>query len=356
MPRLQHCGQNVGIHSVLVMKHIRLYVFLYFTALAFLQVFYHSLERLTRGNPGDWAVISIEQGTGAYGVLVLLPLILWSAKRYRLRFSFASISWHLATLVVFSILHTLWNWGTRALLFRAFGMGHYDYGIMRLRFLMEFPIDAVGYSVCVGTYMVYQNWLRARELEQQLAEARLQNLSRQLQPHFLFNALNAVSAVMYENVARADHMLTLLCDFLRATLRLPENPAIPVSSELDLVRRYLEVMQTRLESRLNFAISCDPQAESALVPALILQPLVENAVEHGKDPSGRLNIDIAIHKMNGHIEISIRDHGHGPTRSNGGHGLANTRQRLATAYRSEASFRLEQHPQGGAVAEIRIPL
>jgi two-component system LytT family sensor kinase len=337
------------------MKHIRLYVFLYFTALAVLEVFYHSLDQLTRGYPGDWAVISIEQGTGVYGFLVLLPLILWSGQRCRLRFSIGSISWHLATLVVFSFLHTLWNWGTRELLFLSFGMGHYQYGIMHIRFLMEFPIDAVSYSICIGAQLVYQGWLRSREIEQQLANARLQNLTRQLQPHFLFNALNAVSAVMYEDVARADRMLALICDFLRATLRLPETPAIPVSSELDLVRRYLEVMQTRLESRLNFAISCDPQAESALVPALILQPLVENAVEHGKDPSGRLNIDIAIHKMNGHIEISIRDHGHGPTRSNGGHGLANTRQRLATAYRSEASFRLEPHPQGGAVAEIRIP-
>jgi two-component system, LytTR family, sensor kinase len=337
------------------MKHIRLYIFLYFTALAVLEVFYHSLDQLTRGYPGDWAVISIEQGTGVYGFLVLLPLILWSGQRCRLRFSIGSISWHLATLVVFSILHTLWNWGMRELLFLSFGMGHYAYGIMRIRFLMEFPIDAVLYSVCVGAQLVYQDWLRSREIEQQLANARLQNLTRQLQPHFLFNALNAVSAVMYEDVARADRMLALICDFLRATLRLPETPAIPVSSELDLVRRYLEVMQTRLESRLNFAISCDPRAETVLVPALILQPLVENAVEHGKDSSGGLNIDIAIQKLNGHIAISIRDHGHGPRRSDGGHGLANTRQRLTTAYRSEASFRLEPHPQGGAVAEIRIP-
>jgi len=338
------------------MKRIRLYVFLYFTALAFLEVFYHSLDRLARGYSGDWTVISIEQGTGTYGVLVLLPLILWSARRRPLRFSFPSICWHLATLVVFSTLHTLWNWGMRVLIFRILGMGHYDYGIMRIRFFMEFPIDVFLYSICLGAYMVYQDWLRSREIEQQLAAARLENLSRQLQPHFLFNALNAVSAVMYENVARADHMLALICDFLRATLRLPEAPMIPVSSELDFVRRYLDVMQARLESRLNFAISCDPQAESTRVPALLLQPLVENAVEHGKDPSGKLNIDIAIQKRNGHIQISIRDHGRGPERSNGGHGLANTRQRLATAYRSEASFRLEHHPQGGAVAEIKIPV
>jgi two-component system, LytTR family, sensor kinase len=339
----------------MIMKRIRLYVFVYFTALAALEVFYHSLDRVTRGEPGDWAVISIEQISGVYGVLLLLPLILWSAKRHPLRLSFGSISWHVATLVVFSFVHTLWNWGARELLFQAFRMGHYSYGIMRIRFFMEFPIDVIIYSVCLGAHMVYQEWLRSRELEQQLAAAKLENLSRQLQPHFLFNALNAVSAAMYENVARADQMLALICDFLRATLRLPESPIIPISSELDLVRRYLEVMKTRLESRLNFAICCDPQAEKVMVPALILQPLVENAVEHGKDPSGQLTIDIAIHKNDGHIQISIRDHGDGPQRSEGGHGLANTRQRLATAYRNEASFCLERHPQGGAIAEIRIP-
>ncbi|HEX3437830.1 MAG TPA: histidine kinase [Pseudacidobacterium sp.] len=338
------------------MKHIRLYIFLYFTALAFLEVFYHSLDRLARGYSGDWGVVSIEQVTGTFGVLVLLPLILWSARRFPLRFSFRRILWHLMAVVVFSVLHTLWNWGMRSLIFLALGMGHYNYGIMRIRFFMEFPIDVILYSICVGTYMVYQNWMRTRDVEQQLASARLENLSRQLQPHFLFNALNAVSSVMYEDIGRADKMLALISDFLRSTLRLPESPLIAVSDELNFVRRYLDVMQTRLEAQLQFVITCDPKVEAVRVPALLLQPLVENAVEHGKDPySGKLDINIAIRKVNKHIQITIRDHGSGPERSNGGHGLANTRQRLATAYRGEASFRLEHHPQGGAVAEIQIP-
>lgn len=338
------------------MKRIRLYIGIFFTAMIFLNVAYRSLDNVSRGYSGRWMVTFIEQATGVYGILVLLPFILWSVRRYPLRLSAPRIAWHVATLLIFSALHTLWNWGTRELIFLLLGRGHYDYGLMKFRFLMEFPSDILVYTLCIGAYMVYQDWLRRRDIEKQLAAARLENLSRQLQPHFLFNALNAVSSVMYEDVARADQMLALISDFLRATLRLPESPLIAVSSELDFTRRYLDVMQTRLESRLRFAISCDPQAEAVQVPALILQPLVENAVEHGKEPSsGKLDIDIDIQRHNQQLRITIRDHGPGPRRNTGGHGLANTRQRLATAYRGEASFSLERHPSGGAVAQILIP-
>lgn len=338
------------------MKRIRLYVFLYFTAMGLLNVAYHSLDLVARGHSGQWGVVFVEQTTGVYGALILLPLILWSTRRVPLRFAPGRVAWHVSTLVVFSALHTLWNWETRELVFRVLGWGHYNYGIMRIRFFMEFPIDVIVYSLSVGTYMVYQDWLRTRDIEQQLSAARLENLSRQLQPHFLFNALNAVSSMMYEDVDRADQMLARISDFLRATLRLPESPLIAVSAELDFVRRYLDVMQTRLEDKLRFAIDCDPAAEASRVPALILQPLVENAVEHGKNPdSGRLDIDIAIRSLDKQICITIRDHGPGPARNNGGHGLKNTRLRLATAYRGEATFRLDHHPRGGAVAEIQIP-
>ncbi|WP_158749161.1 sensor histidine kinase [Acidobacterium sp. S8] len=338
------------------MKRIRLYILLYFTCVLCINVAYRSLDNVARGRAPQWTVISIEQATGVYGIVLLLPLVFWGARRFPLRFSPLRISQHVAVLLVFSTVHTLWNWGSREVVFLLLGMGHYDYGLMRVRFFMEFPSDLLVYALCVSGYMIYQDWLRSRDVEQQLAAARLENLSRQLQPHFLFNALNAVSGVMYEDVARADEMLARISDFLRATLRLPESPLIAVSSELDFTRRYLDVMQTRLESRLRFAISCDPQAEAVRVPALILQPLVENAVEHGTEPeSGNLNIEIVIQKADGLVRITIRDHGPGPARSTGGHGLANTRQRLATAYRGEASLRLERHPLGGAVAEILIP-
>ena len=249
-------------------------------------------------------------------------------------------------------------WGSRSILFPLFGLGAYDYGRMPARYFMEFPSQLIHYAMWVAAFTVYQNWLRTKDLETQLVSARLENLSHQLQPHFLFNALNAVSATMYEDLARADRMLERIADFLRATLRLPDSPMVPVATELGLVRQYLDVMKARLEDQLTFDIACGTNVESAEVPALLLQPLVENAVEHGQDPTtGRLKIRIGVERMNGWLNISIRDHGRGVfmNGTTSGHGLANARKRLATVYGDRASLRLNTHSDGGAIVEIVIP-
>ena len=226
---------------------------------------------------------------------------------------------------------------------------------MSVRYFMEFPSDVIAYAMWVAAFTIYQNWLRTKDLETQLVSARLENLSHQLQPHFLFNALNAVSATMYEDLGRADRMLERICDFLRATLRLPDSPMVPVSTELALARQYLEVMQARLEDRLHYEILCIPDAESFPVPALLLQPLIENAVEHGQDPaSGCLDISINVHRNGKSIGITIRDHGRGIVSSNtNGRGLANAERRLRTVYGPAATLRLSGHPKGGAVVEVR---
>jgi sensor histidine kinase YesM len=148
---------------------------------------------------------------------------------------------------------------------------------------------------------------------------------------------------------------------------------VPVSSELALTRQYLEVMKTRLEDRLQFEIHCEPGVD-ARVPALLLQPLVENAVEYGQEPAtGRLNIAIDVRQIDRFIEISVRDHGPGFSKNGAGHGpggakesanrgddpsgqgIINVRRRLQTVYGDRATLRLNGHPDGGAVVEIQIP-
>jgi two-component system, LytTR family, sensor kinase len=338
------------------MKRIRLYIFIYFTASMLLDVVYRTLDRLAKGHPSEWPVVLLEQATGYYGTLVLLPFLLWNAHRVPFRLTAPSIAWHAATLSVFSVLHTSWNWGTRIVLFDLFKLGHYDYGRMPLRFFMEFPTDVIAYCLWLGAYAIYNNWLRAKDLETQLVSARLDNLSRQLQPHFLFNALNAISSVMHEDLQRADQMLERLCDFLRATLRLPESPMVPISTELALVRLYLNVTQSRLEDRLRFDICCDPQAEVTQLPSLLLQPLVENAVEHGQDPSsGCVDIAIVVRRDGELVRITIRDHGTGPLPVAEGQGLQNAHRRLRTVFGDRAAIRLNRHPEGGALVEIHIP-
>ncbi len=343
------------------MKQIKLYIFLYFTATMLLTVWYIVLGRIAMGEPGNWQVILLVEATGYYGAAALLPAIFWNARRFPLRLSppriaLQRIGLHLAALLSYSIVHTLWNWGTRIALYPLFGMGSYHYGRMPIPFLAEFPVDVITYTLWVGAYAVYRRWLRANDLERQLASAQLENLSRQLQPHFLFNALNAISGVMYEDLPRADQMLERLCDFLRATLRLPESPMVPVSAELLLVRQYLAIMQSRFEDRLRFEIDCDPHAEVTQLPALLLQPLVENAIEHGQDPgTGRLDISIIARRDGPLVHITIRDHGTGPACAAEGQGLRNAQRRLRTAFGDRAVLTLNPHPQGGALVEIYIP-
>ena len=230
---------------------------------------------------------------------------------------------------------------------------------MPIRYVMEFPVDIITYAMAAGAYIVYQDWIRSRNIESELAMARLDGLTRQLQPHFFFNALNAVSGLMYEDVDRADLMLERICAFLRSTIRSPDSPLDSIANELLLARQYLEIMQTRLEDKLHYSIQCDPQAETIQIPTLLLQPLIENAVKYGADPtSGNLKIQIEIERSKGTVAIRIRDHGvrlgPGLQTITDGQGISNTKQRLATCYGSAASFRLTAHPQGGAVAEVEI--
>jgi sensor histidine kinase YesM len=259
--------------------------------------------------------------------------------------------------VAYSLIHTSLMWGVRSVLSPLAGMGPYNYGAMPLRYLMEFPSQLIGYAMWISAYSIYRNWLRTKDLETQLVSARLENLSHRLQPHFLFNALNAVSATMYEDLGRADRMLERICDFLRSTLRLPESPMVPVATELALARQYLEVMKARLEERLTFEIACDGHAEEIRMPALLLQPLIENAVEHGQDPaSGQLDIGIGVQRDGEFVNISIRDHGRGvSSHGNGGHGLSNARKRLSTVYGDRAALSLNNHPGGGAIVLIQLP-
>jgi hypothetical protein len=342
------------------MKHVRLYIFLYFTAGWMLDVVYRCLDRVTWNQPPRWAERSIEQATGYYLAMMMLAWVFYVTRRFPIGWSWKPVGAHLSAVVCYSLVHTSLMWGSRAVLFPLFGLGPYHYGAMPMRYFMEFPGHVIHYSMWVGAYTVYRNWLRTKDLEKELIGARLSALTHQLQPHFLFNALNALSTAIYEDPARADRMLERISDFLRATLRVPASPVVPLSTEFGLARQYLEVMKARLEDRLQFEIECDASAESALVPALLLQPLVENAIEHGQDPlSGRVDVRLEANRQNGFVTISIRDHGRGFSSdgtSANGHGLSNTRQRLKTVYGDQASFRLAFDAAGGARADVRIPV
>jgi len=200
--------------------------------------------------------------------------------------------------------------------------------------------------------------LRASELETELARTHLRALQMQLRPHFLFNALHTVAALVRTGESRkAVRTLSELGELLRWMLEEGETQLVPLRRELDLLDHYLRIEQIRFQDRLTTQVDVEPRALEALVPTLILQPLVENAVHHGLARAARPGrIDVSVHVDAPMLCIEVRDTGAGPSPSGReGIGLGNTRARLERLYGSGHRFELRASENGGAVAQLRIP-
>jgi sensor histidine kinase YesM len=215
-------------------------------------------------------------------------------------------------------------------------------------------------AILGAAYAWHQND-RSTRLEAQLSQAELQALRAQLQPHFLFNTLNSISVLLEEDPKAANQMLLHLSDLLRVMTQRTGSPEISLREELDLIRTYLEIEQTRFRDRLTVRFENDPAALDARIPSLLLQPLVENAVRHGVAPRSTPGlIHISTHRNNGSVRILIRDNGPGIPADNSarpGHGvgLSNTRARLELLYGKDHRFTLENAPGGGLESLIEIP-
>ena len=203
--------------------------------------------------------------------------------------------------------------------------------------------------------------LRAAQLETRLAEAQLRALRMQLQPHFLFNTLNSISSLMYSDLEAADSMMTRLADFLRLTLESDGAQEVSLGRELEFVERYLEIERIRFEERLTVELAVDVEARRALVPSMVLQPLVENALRHGIDRrAGGGRIALAAARENNRLRVRISNDGplvNGDDEASARQhvGLKNTRDRLAQLYGEAYLLRFEPRAEGGAVVTLELP-
>jgi LytS/YehU family sensor histidine kinase len=202
--------------------------------------------------------------------------------------------------------------------------------------------------------------MRSAELETQLAQAQLQNLRLQLQPHFLFNSLNTISSVMYEDVRKADAMLAQLSELLRKTLQPGESQQVSLADELAMLKLYLDIMQERFGKDLQVKFAVGPDLGDAMVPQLILQPLVENSIRHGRDRQSRVEVEVSAARQNGRLLLMVSDRGPGIAGlGNGawrkGIGLSNTAERLESMYGAEHRFALANSPGGGLIVSLEIP-
>ncbi len=203
--------------------------------------------------------------------------------------------------------------------------------------------------------------LQASQLEARLAQAQLQVLKMQLHPHFLFNTLHTISALMHKDVELADRMTARLGDLLRLTLENAGMQEVPLRQELEFIQPYLEIQKARLGSRLQVKVEIDPETMDAYVPNLVLQPLVENAIQHGiaPRPGGGL-IEVRSRLAGDELHLEVCDDGPGlPAEglaAGKGLGLANTRARLEQLYGGAHRLALDNRPAGGLAVTLTIPL
>ena len=310
----------------------------------------------------------IWETTGHFTAIVFFPLLFYIVRPLRRPFrkgrSSHLVLWvllHIGLGFVYTVLQTSVFYGLRVVVFRWMDLGEYQYGNLFFRYLFEFHKLIIAYWLLLGVMRLVdyvqenkQKEIRTERLKNQWQEARLQSLNMQLNPHFLFNTLNTISATMYENVRDADHMLVLLSDMLRRTLNLTAA-RIPLSQELTMLSQYIRIMKARFGDQLAVVIQQEKNMADALVPPLILQPLVENAIKYAPPDGRTTHILVAIKKENQNLCIEVADNGEGlPADFKKGVGLQNIASRLETLYGENQQLAFEAQTQG-VLARMTFP-
>ncbi|KAF1004767.1 MAG: Sensor histidine kinase BtsS [Luteibacter sp.] len=297
----------------------------------------------------------IEELTGAFSFGAFLPVLFFALRRM-------PATWyaHLGLFVGLSLAQTSLMIGVRWIVFGMLDMPGYAYPPTVWRYLMEAPTQLFFYvMIATGLWLVdrYREGkareLRSAQLESALSEARLDALRLQLNPHFLFNTLNAVSELMYDRPRVADEMLSRIGELLRATLSATAQEH-PLANEWRLLSLYLDIQRARFGEGLDAVVDGDASLDDMRVPFLVLQPLVENAIEHGGTGDDR-RVRIGANREGGKLIVRIRDFGGGEPRAGHGIGLRNVDARLRHLYGDAAGVRLDPVPDGGSQVTLWLP-
>jgi hypothetical protein len=297
-----------------------------------------------------------------------VPTTLWLVLQLRLeRYSHLldrPLQWafhHLKWLPLLAVTSIGFMYSTRHAVYTLVGR-HYDHEPWGFVVVYETVRLVLFVGLWLGilfAFRSFEQWSLERQrlalLQRTLAEAQLTQLKSQLRPHFLFNALNTISALMHSDVARADRLLAQLSDLLRSTLRLGDQQTITLGEELQVLRLYAQIMTERFSDRVDLQWQIAPQVEAARVPALLLQPLLENAFKHGVEPSRvPVRIEIGAQAAEGRLQLWVRNTGTLHSDSGSGVGLRNGRERLRLLFDAQASLELRQD-QAWVEAQVRLP-
>jgi two-component system, LytTR family, sensor kinase len=307
-----------------------------------------------------------------YSWAVLTPLILWLARRFPLeRGTFVrSFPVHVVGVFAITLAHVSLVMLGRAGIDWWLGMSRASWAAEFQRmFFLYFDWEMMTYWAIVGMsharryhHEAQDRALAASRLETRLVEAQLQTLQRQIQPHFLFNTLNTVSALMHRDVDAADAMLVRLGGLLRQAIETVDVQEVALAHELDFLRDYVAIEQARFQDRLTVDFEIEPGTEDCTVPNFLLQPLVENAIRHGIGPrSGPGRVWVRAARDGDVLRLEVRDDGVGVDAARlsdleHGVGLSNTRSRLAHLYGPRQRFAVSRPYEGGLAVQIELPI
>jgi two-component system, LytTR family, sensor kinase len=348
-------------------------VFLFFFLLANLNAIINTLviitSELADRNKIDYAHYIVYEFSGSYSFFLLLPFMLLLIDK--LPFTRANFlkcfTVYFLTIALFGIIHTAIMYYSRIVIFNLAGWGKYNYGDMIYRYPMEtlklfagFVLVYFAYSFFISNKQKHEEKIKAVKLEEQLSRTRLEILKNQIHPHFLFNTLNMISSVMYENVNEADKMIASLSDLLRVTLKTSGTVIHPLCDEITTLKYYLDIMQARFKDKLEIVFSIDEKIVKAPVPSFLLQPFAENSIKYGMETLSSVKIEIGAIENNGKLIFTIKDNGPGIHIENEdvlkrGVGLSNTQERLEKIYGNNFEFNWQNSESGGLITTIVIP-
>jgi signal transduction histidine kinase len=324
---------------------------------------------VSAGYASSWRTVVILNTSYWYLWALFTPAIIWLSQHFRFERQglWRALLVHMPSVLVFSLTHIAAITCVQWWFARAQGRRFPLWSEIQRSALLNFDWEMMTYWTIVGLShaVLYYRESRDRalwtsQLETRLVEAQLKTLQQQLHPHFLFNTLHAISALMHRDVEAADRTLMRLSDLLRLTLENIGQHEIPLQSELDFLAKYLQIEQTRFADRLVVRFDVQPETLDRLVPNLILQPLVENAIKHGvAKKSGLGHIDISARREGDKLHMEVRDDGVGLsedalTALQKGIGVSTTRARLQHLFGADYRFEFHRQTSGLAVV-IAVP-
>lgn len=338
------------------------------TIQAFLYIGVIVSENLAHNKAIDLPFYLINELTGLYSALLLIPFQLYFFKRYPLnQENLLSRIWlYLLGTILYGVTQTSIMYAWRLGIYPLVGITRIDeiFNDLPYRYLMEYFKQFVSFWLIYFIHwsvIQYQNnqkqMVKAAQLQEELVRSQLKSLQMQLQPHFFFNTLNTISSIMYHNPSQADQLISRMSEFLREVIQTKDKPLHSLGEEIDLLKKYTDVMLARYPDKLSIDYQLTDASLTHAIPVLLLQPVLENSIKYSIDHREITEIKVVSSLEKAGLKIQIIDNGPGIEEGNFviGTGLSSTIARLEKLYDGQDAFAIENQESGGVVVTISIP-